>query len=81
MTMLAVVLILPIAIIVVACLLERFEARAVSADPSRRALRADRHPDLRTPPAPRLTLVPEPEGSARGRVGLDAPTADLRRAS
>jgi hypothetical protein len=77
MTMLAVVLLLPIAIIIVACLLERFEARAVSADPSRRGLRAD----LGTSPAPRLTLVPEPDGSARGRVGLDAPTADLRRAS
>jgi hypothetical protein len=77
MTMLAVVLLLPIAIIIVACLLERFEARAVSTDPPRRALKADR----RTPPAPRLTLVPAVEEPVRAAVGLDAPTADLRRAS
>jgi hypothetical protein len=78
MTMLAVVLILPIAIIIVACLLERFEARAVSADPPRRAVRSD----ARTaPPTPRLTLVPDAGSLARRPVGLDAPTADLRRAS
>lgn len=44
--MLAMVVLLPIAIMLVACLLERFEARAITADPPARASRAD----LRTPP-------------------------------
>ncbi len=79
--MLAVVVLLPIAIMFAACLLERFEARAVSADPPRRASRTD----LRAPqtsPTPLLRLVPRASDPTTGTpIGLDAPTADLRRAS
>lgn len=80
MTMLAVVVLLPIAIMIAACLLERFEARAVSVDPPQRASRAD----LRAPQAPRLRAVPDtggPVAAARIAVGLDSPTMDLRKAS
>ena len=86
-SMLAVVILVPIAIMVLACVLERFEARAV---PTARAARTSR-PGLRTPastpataPAAPLQLVP---GSAEDdeRDVLPEPAATpampLRRAS
>jgi hypothetical protein len=82
-SMLAVVILVPIAIMVLACVLERFEARAV---PTARAPRTSRA-GLRTPaaaPAAPLQLVP---GSAEdGELDVlpepaATPSAPLRRAS
>ncbi|GAA4928361.1 hypothetical protein [Actinomycetospora succinea] len=82
--MLAVVLLLPIVIMVVACLLERFEAHAVVGKPAPRV----RRPLAIEPPAPSLTLVPgadedDTEDSAddsREDESL-APATGLRKAS
>jgi len=82
-SMLAVVILVPIAIMVLACVLERFEARAV---PTARAPRTSRA-GLRTPapaPATPLQLVPgAAEDDEQGVLPEPAatPSAPLRRAS
>jgi hypothetical protein len=82
-SMLAVVILVPIAIMVLACVLERFEARAV---PTARAARTSRA-GLRTPataPAAPLQLVPgSAEDSEQDVLPEPAatPSAPLRRAS
>ena len=82
-SMLAVVILVPIAIMVLACVLERFEARAV---PTARAPRTSRA-SLRTPapaPATPLQLVPgtaeDDEQGVRPEPAA-IPAAPLRRAS
>jgi hypothetical protein len=82
-SMLAVVILVPIAIMVLACVLERFEARAV---PTARATRTSRAA-LRAPatgPATPLQLVPgAAEDDEQGVLPEPAatPSAPLRRAS
>lgn len=82
-SMLAVVILVPIAITFLACVLERFEARAV---PTARAPRPSRA-GLRTPaaaPAAPLQLVPgaaEDDGQGVLPGPAAAPSAPLRRAS
>ena len=82
-SMLAVVILVPIAIMVLACVLERFEARAV---PTARAPRTSRA-GLRTPataPAAPLQLVPgTADDDEQGVLPEPAatPAAPLRRAS
>ncbi|GAA4897460.1 hypothetical protein [Actinomycetospora straminea] len=79
--MLAVVVILPIAIILVVCLLERFEAHATAVPVAARVRR--RAPVEPTGPA--LALVhhgdPSPAPRAPASVGDEADTRELRRAS
>jgi hypothetical protein len=84
--MLAVVLLLPIVIMVVACLLERFEAHAVADRPAPRV----RRPLAIEPSAPSLTLVPGEDGdgaveipaaSVAAPVAAPAAPAALRAAS
>ncbi|MEJ2862665.1 hypothetical protein [Actinomycetospora flava] len=78
--MLAVVVLLPIVLMVVACLLERFEAHAVVGKPAPRV----RRPLAIEPPAPSLTLVPgDDEDDEDGEAAEKAPAAPtpLRAAS
>ena len=90
------VILLPIAIMIVACLLERFESTAL---PTPRPARRPRPLMRPAPPTPRLALVPDvddtpapgetpapdavpsPDAVPAAVVGLDADTMDLRRAS
>lgn len=76
MDMLAVVVLLPIVIMVLACALERFEAVTTRVAP---APRAPRTPTTPTAPESHLRLVPG-SGSER-TASVDAPTEQLRRAS
>ncbi|GAA4736296.1 hypothetical protein [Actinomycetospora chibensis] len=80
--MLAVVILVPIAIMVLACVLERFEARAV---PTARATRTSRT-GLRSPaaaPAAPLQLVPGTAGAEQDVLPEPpaTPAAPLRQAS
>lgn len=74
--MLAVVLLLPIAIMIIACLLERFEAHAVVGKPAPRV----RRPRAIAPPVPSLTLVQGADEDADEPVA-PAPASGLRAAS
>lgn len=74
--MLVVVVLLPIVLMVVACLLERFEAHAVAEKPAPRV----RRPLAIEPSAPSLTLVPGEDED--GEVApTPAASAPLRAAS
>lgn len=80
--MLAVVVILPIAIILVVCLLERFEAHATSVPT---AVRARRRAPVE-PAGPALKLVSHGDDTTRAPRALstgtdDTGTRELRRAS
>lgn len=79
--MLAVVALLPIAIMLAACLLERFEARATEVRPPTRVRRPAPGAPHR-PVAPALALVPD-AAHAPGTAAdlLDADTRELPRAS
>lgn len=70
-SMLAVVVLVPIAIMVIACLLERFEAHAVVGKAAPRA----RRPLAIEPPAPSLTLVPGEDEDDASRETPDPPGA------
>ena len=75
--MLAVVVLLPIVLMVVACLLERFEAHAVVGKPAPRA----RRPLAIEPPAPSLTLVPGADDDEEPGPTAATSPARLRAAS
>ncbi|WP_433030894.1 hypothetical protein [Actinomycetospora sp. CA-053990] len=85
--MLAVVILVPIAIMVLACVLERFEARAVPTARAPRTSRAGLRAPATTPattPAPPLQLVPgAAEDDDRDVLPEPAttPATPLRRAS
>lgn len=94
-SMLALVVLVPIAIMVVACLMERFEASAVPATRPARTSRADLRASAATPaPAPAsaptsalattLSLVPGTGHEDEGTVlpePTESPAAPLRHAS
>lgn len=81
-----VVVLIPIAIMVVACLLERFEARAVRTEPPARTRPALPLTSLSGPTdGSQVTAAYTNDGSRRAPVrtvvGLDVGPAGLRRAS
>ena len=86
--MLVVVVLLPIVLILVACLLERFEAHAIAEKPAprvRRPLPASATTGSTVPATPTLALVPgADEGTVEGKVETvdhAAAASALRRAS
>ncbi|WP_328304376.1 hypothetical protein [Actinomycetospora sp. NBC_00405] len=81
--MLAVVILVPIAIMVLACVLERFEARAVPTARAPRTSRAGLRTPATTPAAP-LQLVPGSADDGEQDVlpeSAATPSGPLRRAS
>jgi hypothetical protein len=83
--MVAVVVLVPIVLMAVACLLERFEARAVAPRPqvrSRRPVPAAEIAEPAEPAVPALALVHgDDEDAARYRADDDPVTVQLPRAS
>jgi hypothetical protein len=81
--MLVLVILVPIAIMVLACSLERFEARAVPTSRPARTSRADLRVPATTPAEP-LRLLPgrgEDKPEQPRTAQPEAPAAGLRRAS
>jgi hypothetical protein len=83
--MVAVVVLVPIVLMAVACLLERFEARAVAPRPQVRSRRPVPAAEIAEPAVPALALVhgddAEDEDATPDRADDDPVTVQLPRAS